>query len=884
MHPPLHQRAARQTFRSLPARAACVLLLLVQGCAAVIPAVEAQVKRPATVEDALSAEYIGRAEFSPDGRWLAYNLVPPYASLSDYSYWMRASGLSGHQLWLKDLKAAGPPRLQPGLDPAVTNFLFGMSPDSTRVVVMEHRRGRLRLAACRLGADDCVRFDPMPDIRDRYAAGLQWNERLEWVSETTFVMPVRRPDQPGSEMRSRGAAGTFLWEAWTAAWAGRGVTASEVLSTSGDRSDEVAEGALAAFDLSTGTVRILASGRHAGALASPDRRFLLTARVSERARPPSEAGPVARETHPIFDRRYALRMLDLGTGTLSELDAPFHVDPGSFTWRADSGAFAVFGWSRDEAPEAGQFFVFDRDTLRPVAATTSPFQSTPGIADPAFRWWPGPARAVLLEAGLIVHGAAAPAGSAGWFLLRPGRAAASLSSGVPMPRAELVAETGASVVALSEDAAYRLMPGTLPARFDLSPAGSARLADYRPDAEHAWSREAFPMPRLTRRVLTPAPLLVLQDAGGHDIAVGEVGPGSVPLPGWRHDLPKPGGRVLAASRAADAVLATFRDGAATRLVLFQGDGQGDDLARINSRLNAVAAPMTRMVHYVLPGQEGAPPRPVSACLLLPPGFTPSRRYPVLMELYPTGTGGDCRTMTDRPGADALAGDIWAARGFIYVRPPLPLDLARSPDDPLGRLGPLIDQTIDALAAEGYADADRVVIYGASQGGIAALVAAVQSGRPAAILSMNGWADYFSHYFGARGLMRYFHLDQNGGDNRWRYECLGEGASHFCPFGFGVTPLVAPELYVRASPVAQAARVRAPVFLVHSDFDYFDMGQYDEMFGALYRAGKEARYVRYWGEGHGLSSPDNIRDLWRRIDAFLEEHMDLAPVEQEQPPD
>ena len=876
----LHQGATRQDILAFLARAALAILLLVQGCATGAPAGEAQAKRPATVEDALSTEFIGRAEFSPDGRWLAYNLVPPYASLPDYSYWMRAGGLSGHQLWLKNLETDGPPRLQPGLDPEATNFLFGISPDSQRVVVMQHRKGRLRLAACRLGADDCVRFDPMPDIRDRYAGGLQWNERLEWISGTVFVIPVRRPDQPGSEMRSRGAAGTFLWEAWNAAWAGKGVTASEVLSTSGDRSDDVAEGALAAFDLSTGEVRILASGRHAGALASPDGRYLLTARVSERARPPAAAAPVARETHPIFDRRYALRMIDLRTGTLTALDAPFHVDPGSLTWRADSGAFAVYGWGRDEAPEAGQFFVFDRETLRPVTAAAGPFRYTPAIADPAFRWWSGPARAVLLEAGLIVHGAAAPAGETGWFLLRPGRAAASLAPGIRTPRADLVAQTGTSVMALSDDAAYRLVPSMAPARYDLQGAASARLPDYRPDAEHAWSGEAFPMPRLTRRVLTGAPLLVLQDALGHDVAAQAVDPGSVQTQGWRRGLPEPGGRILAASSAADAVLATFRDGAATRLVLFRAGGPGDELARINTRLNAVTAPATQVVEYVLHSQDDAPPRPVSACLLLPPGFTPSQRYPVLMELYPTGTGGDCRTMADRPGTGALAGDIWAARGFIYVRPPFPLDLARTPDDPLGRLGQLVDQTIDALAAEGYADPDRVVIYGASQGGMAALVAAVQSRRPAAILSMNGWADYFSHYFGARGLMRYFHLDQNGGDNRWRYECLGEGASHFCPFGFGDTPLTAPEVYARASPVAQAARVSAPVFLVHTDFDYFDMGQYDEMFGALYRAGKEARYVRYWGEGHGLSSPDNIRDLWTRIDAFLELHMDLAPAEPE----
>ena len=175
-----------------------------------------------------------------------------------------------------------------------------------------------------------------------------------------------------------------------------------------------------------------------------------------------------------------------------------------------------------------------------------------------------------------------------------------------------------------------------------------------------------------------------------------------------------------------------------------------------------------------------------------------------------------------------------------------------------------------LADTGLADPDRIVLFGMSQGGIASLVGATQSDRFAAVISINGWADYFSHYFGARGLMRYFHLDQNGGDNRWRYECAREGPSHDCPFGFGVTALADPERYARTSPVARADRVTAPVLLVHSDFDYFGMAQYDEMFGALYRAGKDARYLRYWGEGHGPSSPANIRDLWMRIDAFLAE--------------
>lgn len=860
---------------------ACLLKLAcaawLSGCALATPAGEAQPSRPVSIEDVLSAEFIGRAEFSPDGRWLAYNLAPAYGSLEDYSYWMRAFGLSGHQLWLKDMSAASPPFLQPGLDPAATHFLFGISPASTHVVVIEHRTGRLRLVACELGRDACVSFGPMPDIRDRYAAGQQWNERLAWTSDRAFVMPVRRPGLPGSEMRSRGAAGTFLWEVWNRAWSGQQATASEVISTARGRAGDVAEGELAEFDLATGSVRVIASGRHAGPVASPGGRWLLAAQVSERDRPPAAAEPVASQTHPVFDRRYALRLIDLQTGAVLSPAAPFHVDPASFAWRADSGAFAVFGWNRDELPEQGRFYISGMDRLGAPPVATGELWLTSAIADPGFRWWPGPARAVLLEDGLVVHGRMQAGEAAGWFLLRPGGGAEPLSAGVAMPAARLIAEAPDAVAALSQDAVYWLAPGTAPRRLDLPGAAAVTPLEHRRQAEFALSPEIYPMAHLTRRNLTGETGIIAQDTSGKDLLVAVLRPGLGHLQTLHVDLRQEGGHVLAASRAAGAVIAATRSGAATRLILYREDRPPERLAAVNAHLNEIITPGIRHVHYGLRAADpAAQPRQMSACLMLPPGFDPSRRYPVLMEIYPAGTGGNCRTFADAPGGGALAGDLWAARGFIYVRPAFPLDLARAPDDPLGNLGHLVDQTIDALAAEGYADPHRVVLYGASQGGAASLAAAVQSQRPAAVISVQGWANYMSHYFGARGLMRYFHLDQNGGDNRWRYECDGGGPAHGCPFGFGRTALSDPAAYAKASPVARAAEISAPVLLVHSDFDYFDMAQYDEMFGALYRAGREARYVRYWGEGHGLSSPANIRDLWARIDSFLAEHVGLEP--------
>lgn len=241
--------------------------------------------------------------------------------------------------------------------------------------------------------------------------------------------------------------------------------------------------------------------------------------------------------------------------------------------------------------------------------------------------------------------------------------------------------------------------------------------------------------------------------------------------------------------------------------------------------------------------------------MLPPGYEAGKRYPLLIEVYPIGLPSTCRTLKDTPRAGAFVDDLWASRGMIHVRPAIPLDLIRTEAGPIAGLDEIVDQTIDALVEQGFVDPGRVAVFGFSQGGIFSLYAATQSQRYAAVISVNGWSDYFSHYFGPRGLMRYFHLDQNGGDN-------------LCPFGFGLTPYDDPALYASNSPVALTSGITAPVLLVHSDFDYFDISQYDEMFGALSRAGKEAIYLRYWGEGHGPSSPANIQDIWRRIDTFL----------------
>lgn len=854
---------------------------LLAGHAQSAGAADTESLRPATVNDVLRIEGFGVASYSPDGRWLAYNQIPPYNDLSDYSYWMYAFSLSGHQLWVKDIRRGGPPILQPGLDRAATNYLVGFSPDSAFVIVLEYSFGRLQLVACRVGKAACARQPDMPDIRDMYVApSPRWNERLVWSSPTTIVMPTRSQNMPGSEMRNRPAAGRYLWDNWNRAWRGDGVTASEVISTGHDRSEDWATGALIEFDIRTGQTRHLAQGRYAGIRVSPDKKMLIGARVGERIRPASGSAALGRaESHPVFDRRYALTLINAESGETRQVDTPFNIDPNSLQWAPDGHRFIVYGWSRGASPRDGEFYVFDAETLTPTPYARADYILANNRLNETLSWFLGPARAMVLESGLAVFARPRDGDRYDWYLFRHADDVRNLTENLENVSGHPLYADTTAITVLAGDGIYRVHENGDRTRLTpvLHQEETIRELTYQTNAAHGWANDfRFDDRHLIRNDFDGKGTFIIRNsAESRDVAVVFLDYTSrKPAPVTLH-IEQPGAKVLAANGSAHSAVISTKDGGATDLSMLIGTGaSARKLARINDHLNRVAHPQTREIVYTLNDPQGRQAsRETKGCLTLPPDYDETRIYPTVIEVYPISRASGCETLRDRTGIMTLAAlkDLWAARGVIYFRPAIPFDFARTSDGPIAGMGELVDQAVDALVDQSFADPERIILMGVSQGGVSSLYVATQSKKYAAVISMFGWADFLSHYFGARGLMRYFHLDQNGGDNRWRYECRGEGPEHFCPFGFGVTPFEDPGPYVEMSPIRHADKISAPVLLLHGDLDYFDIAQYDEMFGALYRAGKEARYVRYWGEGHTPSSPDNVRDVWDRIDQFLAEH-------------
>ena len=209
--------------------------------------------------------------------------------------------------------------------------------------------------------------------------------------------------------------------------------------------------------------------------------------------------------------------------------------------------------------------------------------------------------------------------------------------------------------------------------------------------------------------------------------------------------------------------------------------------------------------------------------------------------------------------------LWASKGFAYARVPTPRALIRTREGPIAGIDEAVEGAAAAIAAAGYADPGRMILTGFSQGGVASLYVAARSSLFRAVIAKNGWANLVSHYFGPMGIQAY-------ADPQF----LGADAVRYDPevgtdFAIGRTPFEDPVIYLANSPVFLAPDITAPVMLIHSDMDTFAVSEFDQMFAALRKAGKQVRYVRYIGEGHGPSSPANIRDMWERKLDFLEEH-------------
>ncbi len=255
---------------------------------------------------------------------------------------------------------------------------------------------------------------------------------------------------------------------------------------------------------------------------------------------------------------------------------------------------------------------------------------------------------------------------------------------------------------------------------------------------------------------------------------------------------------------------------------------------------------------------------VKALVILPPGYVPGRKYPLLVWQYPsyTVTGKD-EYWADPylPGIYNL--QLYAARGYIVLVPSIPISREPGPNAPYRQMTDGVLPAIDKLVASGQVDPARIGVFGQSYGGYGAYALVTQTDRFAAAVAIAGLPDLTAAY----GV---FERDSEG----WTGIAADKSANPqilYSAMRFHANPVDSPAFYLENSPIIYVSQVHTPLLIAHGTLDERgDIGEAQAFFTGLARQGKPARLLSYAGEGHAISlSPANVRNLFCEINAWFD---------------
>ncbi|HET6971092.1 MAG TPA: prolyl oligopeptidase family serine peptidase, partial [Phenylobacterium sp.] len=325
----------------------------------------------------------------------------------------------------------------------------------------------------------------------------------------------------------------------------------------------------------------------------------------------------------------------------------------------------------------------------------------------------------------------------------------------------------------------------------------------------------------------------------------------------------PGRDLLAAASATGAALVRDTDprGVETLSVL-RPHRPPLAIAQLNAELAATDAPEIRAVRHT--GPEG---QPLTSWLYLP--ARPARAAPPPLVVRPYSGSSYPAPPPEFFGEKGFMTDlrVLVGHGFAVLVPSLPLP--RDAGDPMAGLAGRILTAVDAAAADptlaGAFDPRRLALWGHSYGGYTVMATIGQTDRFRAAVAIAGYSDMISKW----ATLPAVHRAATDEDLRanWSTGSVEDGQG-----GMRVPPWSDPQRYLRNSPLLAADRIRTPLLLAHGDQDVIPLPQSEAMFAALYRQDKDAILLTYFGEGHGLRSPGNVRDFYAKAFRFLDERL------------
>lgn len=265
-------------------------------------------------------------------------------------------------------------------------------------------------------------------------------------------------------------------------------------------------------------------------------------------------------------------------------------------------------------------------------------------------------------------------------------------------------------------------------------------------------------------------------------------------------------------------------------------------------------------------------RLLTGWIVLPLNYQPTKKYPLVTHVH----AGRTFTKAIMPDPASINYDyqttnpqLLAAQGYAVLFPSMPLPPIGYVADPLLEHTKNVLPAVNKLIEMGIADPDKLAVMGCSYGGYTTYGLITQTNRFKAAIAIAGitnlealWGIFEAHrryYDSASELTRRTELSETGQGRMMN------------------PPWKDYQRYIRNSPFSYVDRVSTPLLMIHGDMDNVAIQDVEMFFTGLYRQGKRARFVRYFGEGAHCScqSPANNRHMAKEIYAWLDEFLDVS---------
>lgn len=284
---------------------------------------------------------------------------------------------------------------------------------------------------------------------------------------------------------------------------------------------------------------------------------------------------------------------------------------------------------------------------------------------------------------------------------------------------------------------------------------------------------------------------------------------------------------------------------------------------LNRHLAAVRRPRAREIE-----RTAADGTRLSGILLTPTNEPVGGRSPVIMWAYPNSTPRLDGWMTRINDGTAVVYPFQhlLAQGFAVFEAPLPMRQRPDNADPLEYVSASLVPWLDILDRQPEVMPGQYGFWGHSDAGYAALALEATTDRFKAIAAASTFPDLAGSSYSAHLAIQ--SLDCAGDliqAKRFYYEA---GDQHY---RVGGSLWRNADGFVRNSAVFRMEHAVTPMLLLVGEYDAGPRSM-EQVYSVLRGKDVPVELAYYWGEGHVINSPGNLRDLWARSERFFRRHL------------